>query len=45
MFADDDFMTFDTFYNKILQETTILKFPSQKYKQVISSYLVTIFVN
>lgn len=47
MFAYDDFMTFDTFYNKILQETTILEFPSQKYKQVNSSFffLVTIFVN
>lgn len=31
-------MTFDTFYNKILQETTILEFPSQKYKQVNSSF-------
>lgn len=38
MFAYDDFMTFDTFYNKILQETTILEFPSQKYKQVNSSF-------
>lgn len=43
MFAYDDFMTFDTFYNKILQETTILEFPSQKYKQVNSSLFISYY--